>query len=349
MHDFSKKITKFHDSHVTLTIALRNDMKSRRDANKDRIIAGLADAGKPSVIQWINQGGYAQHTMTQPPEGDEESRYDIDMGAVFDVEDSKTPVTTKNWVRDAIAAKASNMKNDPVSKPKCVRVVYADGYQCDFPVFRTAPATNEGYELAAGDSWVASDPKSMNSWIDECVSTLSPNGQGVSQLRQVIRLTKYFSKVKSYKKGLKYPSGLLATAIAIECYVASDGRIDHAFRETLRAISNRSKYSPVFANGIQISDNNDLNRIERLIDSAKDAVSTLDGLDSDDIDDDEAMKAWKKVFQHSFFSTTEFKSAALASSGAAIGISATEQKARALSAAASMKSQDIASKPYASD
>lgn len=349
MHDFSKKITKFHDSHVTLTTALRNDMKSRRDANRDRIISGLADADKPSVVEWINQGGYAQQTMTQPPEGDEESRYDIDMGAVFEGEDSKTPITTKNWVRDAIAAKAANMKNDPVSKPKCVRVVYADGYQCDFPVFRTAPATNEGYELAAGDSWIASDPKSMNSWIDERVSTLSPDGQGVSQLRQIIRLTKYFSKVKSFKKALKYPSGLLATAIAIECYVESDGRIDHAFRETLRAISNRSKYSPVFANGIQISDNKDLDRIGRLIDSANDAVSTLDGLDSDNTDDEEATKAWKKVFQHSFFNVTEFKSAALASSGASIGISATEQKARALSAATSMKSQGMASKPYASD
>ncbi|WP_162935772.1 cyclic GMP-AMP synthase DncV-like nucleotidyltransferase [Tsuneonella amylolytica] len=349
MFDYSKKITRFHDDHVTLTMSLRRDMKTRRDNNKKRIVDGLGELEKPSVIEWINQGGYAQQTMTQPPEGDEESRYDIDMGAVFAEGESKTPTTTKNWVRDAIATKATNMKNDPVSKPKCVRVVYADGYQCDFPVFRTAPATTEGYELAAGDTWVASDPKSMNAWIDERVLTLSPDSSGVCQLRQVIRLTKYFSKVKSFKKGLKYPSGLLATAIAIECYTSSEGRLDHAFRETLRCISLRSKYSAVFANGIQISDQKDADRIQRLIDSAKDAVSHLDGLEDDVPDEEVARKAWKKVFQHSFFNETEFKSAALAASGAAFGISAGEQKAHALSAASSMKNEGIASKPYASD
>lgn len=45
----------------------------------------------------------------------------------------------------------------------------------------------------------------------------------------------------------------------------------------------------------------------------------------------------------------EFKSAGLAASAAAIGISAAEQKARALSAASSMKTGGTFSKPYASD
>lgn len=349
MYDFSKRVCKFHDDHVTLSLDLRADMKKRRDANKDRIISGLKDAGKPEPVDWINQGGYAQYTMTQPPEGDEDSRYDIDMGVVFESGDAKTPVTTKNWVRDAIASKATNMKNDPVSKPKCVRVVYADGYQCDFPVFRTASSTSEGYELASGDIWVASDPKSMNDWINERVTSLSPTGLGVSQLRQIIRLVKYFAKVKSFKKGLKYPSGLVATAIAIECYSGSSGRLDHSFRETLRIISQRSKYSPVFANGKQISDAKDVDRIQRLIDSAKDAVSVLDRLDEDDCDDEDANKAWKTVFEHSFFNKAEFKSKALAASAAAIGISAAEQEARALSAASSMKSEGISSKPYANE
>lgn len=348
MYDFSKQVSEFHDGHVTLSMALRADMKRRRDANKDRIVSGLKDANKPDPIDWINQGGYAQHTMTQPPEGDEDTRYDIDMGVVFESEDTKTPVTTKNWVRDAIASKASSMKNDPVSKPKCVRVVYSDGYQCDFPVFRTVPSTNEGYELASGDTWVASDPKSMNTWINERVTTLSPAENGVAQLRQIIRLIKYFAKVKSYRKGLKYPSGLVATAIAIECYSASEGRLDRSFRETLRMISSRSKYSPVFANGTQISDDKDADRIQRLIDSAKDAVSVLDGLNDQECDGDDANRAWKKVFQHSFFNKTEFKSSALAASASAFGITAAEQKARALSAASTMQAQRTASKPFAS-
>ncbi len=349
MYDFSKRVARFHDDHITLTMALRADMKKRRDTNKDRIVAGLKDANKPDPIEWINQGGYAQHTMTQPPEGDEDSRYDIDMGVVFENADSKTPLTTKGWVRDAIAVKAINMKNDPVSKPKCVRVVYADGYQCDFPVFRKASNTGEGYELAAGDSWVASDPKSMNDWINERVTTLSPPGNGVAQLRQIIRLVKYFAKVNSYRKGLKFPSGLVATAIAIECYSASDGRLDHSFRETLRVLSSRSKLSPVFANAKQISDDKDVDRIQRLIDSAKDALAVLDGLDHNDCDDKEANRAWKKVFQHSFFESAEASKSENANASslfAGLGISSAIIEKRLSESVAETRDRSGGSKPW---
>lgn len=351
MYDFSKKITSFHDTHVTLSMSLRNDMKARRDANRDRIIAGLKDGGKPAPVEWINQGGYAQRTMTQPPEGDEESRYDIDMGVVFAEADAKTPATMKKWVRDAIAAKATNMKNEPEVKPKCVRIVYADGYQCDFPVFKNAPKISEGYELAANEFWLRSDPKSMNKWVEDSVSSLSPS-EAIAQLRPIIRLVKYFAKVYGYKKRVKFPSGLLATAIAVECYRPSEGRIDHAFRETLRAISMRSQLSPVFANGVQISDAKDVARITRLIDCAKDAVSALDELDSSNADENLANKAWKKVFRHSFFEPPEQKPASgssgfAKSTASAFGISAAEQAARAQSAASDLIKNKAASKPFA--
>ena len=82
MYDFSADLKSFHDLHVRLSNPQQADMRRRRNANRDRIIAGLAELGKPAMIERINQGGYAMRTMTQPPEGDEESRYDIDMGVV---------------------------------------------------------------------------------------------------------------------------------------------------------------------------------------------------------------------------------------------------------------------------
>ncbi|MEO1968115.1 MAG: cyclic GMP-AMP synthase DncV-like nucleotidyltransferase [Sphingomonadaceae bacterium] len=354
MFDYSKKVTNFHDIHVTLTMSLRRDMKSRRDANKKRIIDGLDILGKPSPIDWINQGGYAQQTMTQPPEGDEDSRYDIDMGVVFDEADAKTPATTKRWVRDAIAEKASGMKNEPECKPKCVRVVYADGYQCDFPVFQKCSGLNDTHELASSDSWVASDPRSMNAWIDERVSSLSPECSGVSQLRQIIRLIKYFAKVKAFKKSRKFPSGLLVTALAIENYIAVEGRLDEAFRETLRRISSRSKHQAVFANGIQISDNKDTERLSRMIESAVESVEHLDNL-HDDIDEETARKSWKKVFQHSYFDEVESKSASAttnkyaSAAAGALGISSSVQAERAAAAVSGLKSSGTMSKPFAFD
>ena len=127
-------------------------MRAKRETNVKRIEDGLEELGKPAFVETIPQGGYKQKSMTQPPEADQESRYDIDLGVVFDEEDTKTPRTTKGWVKDAIARKAKGvMKSEPEAKPKCVRVVYADGYQCDFAVIRRLwTGADYVYELAAG-------------------------------------------------------------------------------------------------------------------------------------------------------------------------------------------------------
>ena len=210
--------------------------------------------------------------------------------------------TTRGWVRSAIARKATNMKNDPESKKKCVRVIYADGYQCDFPVFRRR-STEDGwkYELSDGDDWDASDPRSMNTWIEEQVSTRSPEISGSYQLRRIIRMGKYYTKAHAARLDRRFPGGLVATAIFIEAYVPIEGRDDQAFRETLRVISFRSKYGPVYANGVQVSDDKDTDRIGRLIDEAKAAVEALDKLDDDNATESDACKCWKTVFRHSFF------------------------------------------------
>lgn len=302
MYDFSERVSKFHQDHVRLTNDQRADMRRRREANLERIEKGLEETDKPALAGTINQGGYAQRTMTQPPENDQESRYDIDLGVVFEEDDAAGPRTTRNWVRDAIARKATNLKNEPQTKTKCVRVVYVDGYQCDFPVFRRS-WTEAGwkYELSSGDEWVGSDPATMNKWIETTVSARSPEKSGSYQLRRIIRLGKFFSKTHSSRLNRKFPSGLVATALFVEAYSAMDGRDDKAFRETLRVLSNRSKHSPVYANGIQISDYKDVDRIGRLIEQAKDSVSELEKLDADDATDADANNVWKAVFRHSFF------------------------------------------------
>jgi len=194
------------------------------------------------------------------------------------------------------------MKNQPETKKKCVRVTYADGYQCDFPVFRRfCTEVGFSYELSSGDEWTASDPRSMNKWIDTQVSSKSPETTGSYQLRRVIRMGKFFSKTHASRLERKFPSGLVATAIFIEAYVAVNGRDDKAFRETLRNISRRTKGCPVRANGVQVSDNKDTDRISRLIDEAKACVEGLDKLSFPDTTAANAHEAWKMVFRHSFF------------------------------------------------
>ena len=179
MYDFAKQVATFHKSHVRLTNDQRKDMRNRRETNLDRIEKGLTELNKPAFTDTINQGGYAQKTMTQPPEADQDSRYDIDLGVVFKEEDAVGPRTTRGWVRDAIARRATNMKTEPETKRKCVRVIYSAGYQCDFPVFRRIPDGDSWtYELSCGDEWVPSSPHSMNTWIENQVSQRSPRHWG---------------------------------------------------------------------------------------------------------------------------------------------------------------------------
>lgn len=316
MYDFSKRLGVFHDEHVRLTNTQRSDMRDRRETNFKRICDGLAELKKPALVDTINQGGYAQKTMVQPPEGDEETRFDIDMGVVFDEVDAIGALTTRNWVKDAVAKKATNMKNDPECKPKCVRVTYADGYQCDFPVFRRKEnGTEWKYELSAGSDWVASDPASMNKWIEKQIIDASPDSKGGYQLRRIIRFVKYLAKVRAYHSSKKYPGGLLASALAIECYYASSDRDDISLRETLRAIGNRSNSLPVFADGIQISDDKDSSRISRFIDDALKMAEALDKLDKADADDTDARTVWRKVFRHSFFDETSLETKSATSAG----------------------------------
>ena len=108
----------------------------------------------------------------------------------------------------------------------------------------------------------------MNTWIDEQVSTKSPETSGNYQLRRIIRLGKYYTKVHAVRLSRKLPSGLVATALLIEAYEPIEGRDDKSLREALRSISNRSKYSAVNANGVQVSDDKDTDRIGQLIDQA---------------------------------------------------------------------------------
>ncbi|NBC32282.1 MAG: hypothetical protein GVY13_06350 [Alphaproteobacteria bacterium] len=364
MYDHSREVRRFHDQHVTLTREQQKQMRDRRDLNRNRIKDGLNDLCKPLPVDWINQGGYAQKTMTQPPEGDEESRYDIDMGVVFEADDAKTPKTTKGWVRDAIAKKAANLKNDPEVKSKCVRVAYADGYQCDFPVIkRSINGDAYLYEIAAESDWISSDPGSMNRWIEKQIADKSPQDNGPNQLRRIIRFVKYFAKVHSFRKNKKFPGGLLATALAIECYVPVEGRDDESVYETLRGLSHRSKNQLIMANGSVVGRKKDVERIGRLIEAAEKAVDDLDPLtkDDDSITGEDAQKAWKMVFRHSFFDKSAKSgqpapqnSATIAGSGKSAdtlaslvgGLSAEEKLRRAEAAATEIRYSGRGARPW---
>ncbi len=83
----------------------------------------------------------------------------------------------------------------------------------------------------------------------------------------------------------------------------------------------------MWANGVIVSGDRDVDRVRRLADAAKDAVAALAAI-GDNTTPAEARKAWKKVFRHSFFDEAN----------ASIALRAPEVKAAGLAAPALLSS-----------
>lgn len=243
-------------------------------------------------------------TMVQPPEVSPQTQYDIDTGVAFKSQDSASPRTTRNWVRDALNQDTQGFKKEATSKKNCVRVEYSDGKQCDFPVFKIE-LSNGGertYYLSSGEEWVASDPKSMTEWFEDTSLTKSPKDDESQQLRRIVRLFKQYCKTHQKLKVSKFPSGLLSTALAVECYEAAPGRDDLSFKKLLDRLSVRPAELPVIADGKNVCRSKDFEKISRVIDKAKQSVIDLNPLDDMENSNDKlAADCWNMVFRHSFF------------------------------------------------
>jgi hypothetical protein len=252
-------------------------------------------------------------------------------------------------VLDALAKKATNVKGDPEDTGKCIRIEYSAGYQCDFPVFkREWNGDKYLYQIALRDEWVVSNPAQINDWFEREVHERSPESSSPYQLRRVVRLMKFLGKTWCHATGLRYPSGLLLTALTVEAYQAVDGRLDEAFYRTLRAFGSRYAAVPVVADGIVISSEGDVGRIERFCNKAKELADVLEPLATSptDQDDESGRKLWKKVFRHSFFNPVETKAAKAEGASptqSAFGLAAATFAERA---AAAVQSTATPSKPY---
>ena len=87
MYNCHNDILAYHDKEVTLPKEERDEMRERRDTNRDRLKNGLENEGEPKPADFQSQGSYAHHTMVQHKDKD----YDIDDGVYFWQDDLKGP------------------------------------------------------------------------------------------------------------------------------------------------------------------------------------------------------------------------------------------------------------------
>ena len=306
MFDCSKDVRAYHNQDVTLPKTEQDRMRSRRNANRDRLRKGLEKADKPAPIEFVAQGSYAMKTMVRDPDND----YDIDDGVYFRKEDlvgprgaEMTSLQARQMVRDAVDD--GRFKQAPEVRSNCVRVYYEAGYHVDLPVYRrvvtsTVFSEEAYYELAASSGWKRSDARDVTDWYED-ERAKAADGQ---QLRRLNRdLKKYARSRHSWRAGIL--SGIGISVLVIERF-RQNNREDRALYDTMVAIRGRLDWDLEVAHpvtpGDYITSGADDARARSFRDKLTDAIDALQQLFKTDCTREHALKCWDKVFATTFFS-----------------------------------------------
>jgi hypothetical protein len=299
----SKEITGYYNEKVKLPESEREKLRDHRKANQDRLKNRLKENDKPLPHSFVKQGSYSMRTMVQHPDND----YDIDDGVKFNKDElinpnktEMTPQQAKEMVWDTL--KDDRFEKQPQILKNCVRVFYEAGHHIDIPVYRTYenPFGKIVCELA-GEEWRESDPEEITEWFNKAVIDKSPDDDNGRQMRRIACLLKKWSRSR---KTWDMPTGLTFSVLVDEKYVAYEGRDDEALHNVMKAILLRLHdslrvYLPV--NGEDITKGiNDPKMIE-LRDKLGQAVEKLGVLKNKDCSREDALKAWKSVFNDDFF------------------------------------------------
>jgi hypothetical protein len=318
VYDCSKDVLGHHDDDVTLPQAERDNMRVRRNANRDRLRKGLKNAGKPAPLEFVSQGSYAMKTMVQHPESD----YDIDDGVYFDksvlVGDrggELSALQARQMVRDALDD--GSFATAPEVRRNCVRVYYQAGYHVDVPVYRrvttrTAWGTETvHYELASTD-WKRSDARDVTGWFETQNNSQSPDTGNGRQLRRVTRQIKKFARSRSSWSG-QILSGFGITKLVTECFWGNAAREDEALYYTMRNVRDRLNRSLVVGHPVTpnetITDGTDDPHARFLRDRLTEAMNTLEPLHAFGCTRAKALNCWDKVFATDYFSGRDQKAA----------------------------------------
>ena len=311
MYDCHKDILAYHNEEVTLSKTEQDDMRDRRDTNRQRLKDGLKRDGEAAPSEFQSQGSYAHHTMVQQPDKD----YDIDDGVYFWKDDlegpnggEKTPLDAKKMVQKALHD--ARFDKSPEVRNNCVRVYYDKGYHLDVPVYRKVKTTdlsgNEEiyFELASSD-WKGSDPAEVTRWFQSENKSQSPDRSNGRQLRRQTRLNKAFARSRESWRPQIATGFMITTLIVDECYRANADREDKALYDTMVAMRNRLNQNleiqhPIIKGENLTKDTNE-GRTKFLRERLDWAIDQLDVLCKGGCTQSQALKAWGKVFNTTFF------------------------------------------------
>ncbi|MBY5705805.1 hypothetical protein HFO38_24330 [Rhizobium leguminosarum] len=313
MKNCDSQILKYQREEVKLSDEDRLDIKDKADTNRERLKGGLRAADKPTPLGMHTQGSHSMKTMIQEDDGD----YDIDDGVYFDKDDLVGPrggEMSARDVRDMVceALQDSRFKRSPEVRKNCVRVYYNDGYHVDVPSYRKIkikdPISGElktAWELAGAD-WKRSDARAVTKWFKTANSTRCSDASADGNRGQFVRVTRLMKKFAKSRTSWKSKtiSGFAISRLVEECYLEIRGRNDQAFRRTMQQIRDRLELNDVIDHPT-LSDENIVEagspKVAFFRDCLEENLKHLEILDGPNCTHDQAMKAWDKVFNSTWF------------------------------------------------
>jgi hypothetical protein len=302
MFDANNLLHTFYEDHVRLGRDRRDELGRRRDANLERVSRGLAKLGPLTGAETtdfessIDQGSYKMHTLNQHPNKD----YDIDTGLFFAA--PTLPVSAaaaRARIVAALQQSGGGFRRPPEARTNAVTVWYAEGYHVDLAIYRYG---SRGVEHAGGDAWTEVDPEEFPQWFKKRNEANSP-AKNQDQFRRIVRLLKAFAKSRD---SWNLPGGMIISALADEVFCADRSRDDIALRKTLAALAQRLGKSTAVSNpvgGTLTGKPKYRERVENLRDNLEVVLPHLDVLDSRDCTLDDSKRAWRWIFNHSFWET----------------------------------------------
>jgi len=222
-------------SEISVTTEQRANLQRGRDAIKGKIEKYFSNELKVASPEFCLQGSYPLKTMVRPL-GQED--YDLDDGVYLKHTDddisNPTPATASGWI---VGAVKKHTKKNPINKKNCVRVVYAEDYHIDLPIYREIKGKPYLGTLDS-NQWILSDAKAFNDWFHTRLKK-------TEQLRSCIKYLKGWKDFKSCD--LK---GIHLTILVGLNYVAITGRDDNSLAQTVQNIiaylkNNSAIYNPV--------------------------------------------------------------------------------------------------------
>lgn len=193
---------QFEDFHSA--IKLDNDDEKAKLREKSKLLVDALSANLDEDVpafETFNQGSYAMHTGVVPLGGN----YDIDVGVIFDCNQSKypDPAVLKKKVRDALDKHGRTVL---IRRP-CVTVNYMRAavpeYHVDLVLYTKRDdgllAIGKGKENSAPEFrfWEAADPKKLT----ELICNAFTDDKDLAQYRRCIRYVKRWRDVQFHNGG----------------------------------------------------------------------------------------------------------------------------------------------------